>query len=166
MAHTGDCISLGSLELSPGDVAGVQIPRSWEALALVKSLDGGNNLKKMSRKAIRASSTVGLLSMPDIDAASFLKGGRAVQLVWLMATRLGIAFHPMTALPYLLTRLTVGGGHGLGCVHHCGVVALLPRYRALFAAPGAHVMLFRLAMADAASERALRRPVHECFVER
>ena len=33
-------------------------------------------------------------------------------------------------------------------------------------APGAHVMLFRQAMADAASERALRGPVHECFVER
>jgi hypothetical protein len=59
----------------------------------------------------------------------------------------------------------MGGGRDLDAFTVAELSHLLPRYRALFPAPGAHVMLFRLAMADAASERALRRPLHECFVE-
>lgn len=162
---TGDGIAIETLEIGAGDRAGIEIARSWEALSLVRSWSGGANLTKLSRKAIRSSSAVGILWMPGTARRDFLEGGRAVERVWFAATRQGIAFHPMTALPYLFARLTRGCGAGLDDYLKNELSRLLPRYRGLVPVPdsAAQVMLFRVAVADAASERALRRPVDDCF---
>ena len=103
--------------------------------------------------------------MPDHNLASYLQGGRAVQRTWLTATGLGVAFHPMTAMPYLLARLTLGEGRGLEEGTIAELTRLLPRYRALVPVQGSHVMLFRLAIAGPPAEWALRRSLSECFFE-
>jgi hypothetical protein len=164
-ARTGDGISVGTLELSAADMAGVELSRSWEAMSLLRAWGGGGNLKKMARKQVAAASAVGLLVMPEVSPLNFLRGGQAVQRVWLASTNMGVAFHPMTALPYLFTRLSHGGGQGLDDFLIDRLTKLRADYASLFSIDGlpAEVMLFRLAIADVPVEKSVRRPVSDCF---
>ena len=163
--RTGDGISVGTLELSAADRVGLELSRSWEAMSLVKTWEAGDNLGKMARKQVAAAAAVGLLLMPKVRPLHFLRGGRAAQRVWLTATRLGIAFHPMTALPYLFTRLNHGSGLGLDSSLVKALTGLRQQYTRLFAIAGqpAEVMLFRVAIADAPAEKSVRRPVADCL---
>jgi molybdopterin/thiamine biosynthesis adenylyltransferase len=83
--------------------------------AAVREVGGGHGLAAPARKQIAAASAVGLLTMPgrahDIDSTrrTYFAGGTALQRVWLLATKLGLAFHPMTAILYLFARLEQGG---------------------------------------------------------
>lgn len=164
-AGDSDGISVGTLELSASDRAGLELSRSYDALSLMRSWGGGGNLAKAARNAVASSSAVGLLSMPEISPVCFLRGGAAAQRVWLTATSMGIAFHPMTALPYLFARLNQGGAEGLDDLLIDSLEALRPQYEQLFAIEGqpAEVMLFRLAIADTPAERSARRPVSDCL---
>ena len=164
-ALTRDGISVGTLELSAADRAGLELARSWDALSLLKAWRGGGNLRKGAKKSIAAASAAALVLMPEVSALSYLRGGQAAERMWLAATELGIAFHPMTALPYLFTRLHHGGGEGLDDATINDLTELRGQYLSLFSINGqpAQVMLFRVAIADAPAERSARRPVSECL---
>lgn len=164
--RTRDGISVGTLELGESDLAGLELSRSWDAMSLLKIWEGGGNLRKMARKSVAAASAVGLLVMPEISALSFLRGGQVMQRVWLTATAMGIAFHPMTALAYLFARLNHGDGEGLDDFLIDSLTELWPDYARLFSVneKTAQIMLFRLAIADAPGEKAARRPVADCLV--
>jgi hypothetical protein len=77
--------------------------------------------------------------------------------MWLTATARGLAIQPLTALPYLVARLERGGGKGLSPAQQDQLRALAARYRVLFPARGAEVLLFRIGRADPPSARSLRR---------
>ncbi len=154
-----DGISLDSLELSRGDRAAVQMLRTWSSLRLIRAWGGGRGLTEGSLKAISHSAAVGLITMPQATAQAFLAGGRAMQRMWLVAHTHALALHPMTALPYLLARATIGGGEGLEPDTVAGLQQLQGPYRRLFPLASGHadIFLFRLARAEATQERALRR---------
>jgi molybdopterin/thiamine biosynthesis adenylyltransferase len=159
--QTCDGIDIETLELSPADRAGVALCRSWPAMQLVRRIGGGFALEKMSRKAVAASSAVGLITMPSASSRDFFLGGRALQRAWLTATEKGIAFQPMSSLPYLFARLVRGGGEGIPEQQAEELRKLRLRYESVFelGPESSEILLFRLAYADAASARALRRSV-------
>ena len=159
--RTRDGIDIETLELSPSDRAGVSLCRSWPAMQIVRRIGGGFALEKLSKKAVAASSAVGLLTMPSASARDFLLGGRALERTWLTATALGIAFQPMSSLPYLFARLVRGKGEGLSPQHIDELQELRTRYEAIFelTPATAEILVFRLAYAEPASHRALRRSV-------
>ena len=159
--RTRDGIDLETLELSPVDRAGVSLCRSWPAMQLVRRVGGGFALEKMSKKAVAACSGIGLLTMPAASHADFLQGGRALQRTWLTATAHGLAFQPMSSLPYLFARLVRGKGEGLSPKHIEELAKLRTRYEKLFEVrpEQGEVLCFRLAFAEPCRLRALRRPV-------
>ncbi|MEW5788458.1 MAG: hypothetical protein AB1899_11460 [Pseudomonadota bacterium] len=87
--------------------------------------------------------------------------GRALERVWLAATRAGLAFQPLGALPLLLVRATRMGGEGLSGEHRHlleqadqawrQAVPHLPRGEQL-------VMIFRTGHAMALAPHSQRRP--------
>lgn len=163
--RTRDGLDVATLELTPTDLAGMRLVSSWKIMATARRIGAGQGLERPSRKAIAAASAVGLLTFPGHDAASWVEGGRAVQRVWLEATRLGLAFQPMTALTYLFARLERGGGEGLSAEEQGELKALRARFLELYevSADDAELMLFRLAHADPPSARSLRRDVDAVF---
>ncbi|MFN0121673.1 MAG: hypothetical protein ACKV2V_14360, partial [Blastocatellia bacterium] len=160
---THDGIGVGTLELAASDLAGLRMCRDWPTLELVRQWGGGRNLEKMSRKAVDAAAAVGLLTMPAARAVDYFHGGRVVERLWLTAMEQGLAFHPMTTLPYLFARLLRGGGAGLDGQTQIELRELRRRYEQLFRLAGseAEVMLFRVSLADETQARSLRRPLEE-----
>jgi nitroreductase len=157
--RTRDGLDLATLELSPVDRAGMRLIASWPVMAYVRRLGKGRALEQSARKAVTASTAVGLLTMNGVGPTSFFAGGRAVQRIWLRATARRLAFQPMTALPYLFARLERGGGEGLAEDERQALRELRTRYRELFEVPSGHaeIMLFRIAHAEAPTARSLRR---------
>jgi nitroreductase len=156
---TRDGLELASLELSATDAAGLRVASRWEAMAEVAALDGGRRLTESSEKSVAAASAVGLLTLRGQDRQAYLRGGRALERVWLTATSRGIAFQPMSSLPYLFARLERGGGAGFSEPQKAALAALRARYRALFTLEDgdAELLLFRLAIAGPPTRHSLRR---------
>lgn len=161
--QTRDGLSLETLELRSSEQAGLQVCRHPATVALLRQWGGGGALGRLSAKAVDSAAAVGLVTMPAATPAAYFDGGRAVQRAWLTATRRGIAFQPMTVLPYLFARLLRGGGAGLDEAEIATLRGVRERYLRLFDLTDTtgEIMLFRVALADAPSERSLRRPVAE-----
>ena len=156
-----DGVDVATLELTPTDLAGMRLISNWKIMQAMRNIGAGRGLEKPTRKAVAAASAVGLLSHVEATPQGFVTGGRAMQRIWLAATARGVAFQPMTALLYLFARLERGGGEGLSPRLGDEIAELRDRFRKLFVPNGhrAELMLFRLAVADPPSARALRRPV-------
>lgn len=156
---TRDGLDTRTLEFTPTDLAGMRMVSNWTLMNLIGKLQAGRGLEQPSRKAVAAASAVGLLTCKGMEPADWLRGGRAMQRVWLRATALGLAFQPMTALLYLFTRLSRGAGEGLSAQEHEQLRELRREFGALFPIrdDNAELMLFRLARTGPPSARSLRR---------
>ena len=158
---TGDGIDVTTLELDAVGMAGLRLLSNTKTAGFLRSLGTGTRLERSARRSIDAASAVGLVSVDGIDARAHARAGRAVQRIWLWATRLGLALQPMTVAPYLFARLTRGAGEGLMSKEIISLEKLRERFARVFPpAPGrAQPMLFRLAHAPSPTATALRRPV-------
>jgi hypothetical protein len=167
VSGTGDGIDVATLELDTMAMAGLRLLSNPETAALLRSLDLGGRLKTPARRSIAAASAVGLLSIEGVDSRAHVQAGRAIQSVWLTGTRLGLAFQPMSAAPYLFARLVRGAGEGFTSRECARLGELREAFAAIFPSkPGrAETMLFRLAHAPEPTARALRRPLHAVFTE-
>ncbi len=156
--RTRDGLDIATLELSPADVAAMRVVSSWKAMKLVAGVGGGRALLKISRRAVAAAAAVGLVTTAGRDPASYFRGGRAMQRVWLAATAHGLAFQPMTAISYVFPRLE-RAEPGLERRQLEKLAELRRRYLELLPVGGGQfeAMLFRVARADPPSARALRR---------
>ncbi|WP_437587047.1 Rv1355c family protein [Sorangium sp. So ce1000] len=163
-----DGLFVGTLELSPTDLAGFKICRDWRALELVRRWGGGRGLERMAQKAIGCAMAVGLITLPRARLIDYFQGGRAVERAWLTATQRGIAVYPMTTLPYLFARLIRGHGEGMDPETVEAARALRARYVRLFDVTDAtaEILLFRLSLAGPPSTRSLRRPLEDVLVVR
>jgi molybdopterin/thiamine biosynthesis adenylyltransferase len=161
---TRDGIEVESLELTPSDRAGLELCRDWAILQLVQDVRGGRNLEKISRKQIAGASAVGLITLPDSTPADYFNGGRALQRMWLTATKNNVAIHPLATLPYFFARILRGEGAGFNSSTIEELHGLRTIYESLFDVSGrtAEVLLFRAGLADPTGSRpSLRRPVHD-----
>lgn len=164
---SGDGIDVATLDLDALGMAGLRLLSKPKIAAFLRSLGQGLGLETSARRAVDAASAVGLITVDGEDAAAYFRAGRAMQQVWLWATKLGVAVQPMSVAPYLFARL--GRGRGAGFTPN--EVEILTRLRERFArvfptVPGrAEAMLFRLSYARAPSARALRRPIESVFHE-
>jgi hypothetical protein len=55
----------------------------------------------VASKGVKQASAIGLIRIKGRDMQSFFEGGRAMESVWLEATRLGLSFQPMTIVTFL-----------------------------------------------------------------
>jgi hypothetical protein len=156
-----DGLDVATMELTPSERAGMWLLSKWEIVAALKRFGGGLALEDLATKCVDASSAVGLLAVHGTTRADYFRGGRALQRLWLEATRLGLALQPWTGLPYLFARVERGGGRGLSTEEIAELRSLRTRYRTIFDSNhgDAEVLLFRVGVAGPPTAVALRRPL-------
>jgi hypothetical protein len=154
-----DGIDVETLGLSASDRAGLDLCRDWSSLELLSAIDGGRNLEKISTRQMKDAAAVGLITVDRSRPTDYFAAGRAVQRMWLTASKIGIAVHPMTALIYFFARLVRGGGHGLTQAAVNELHILRSRFGALFqiTPTAGEAMLFRIGFADFDPKRSVRR---------
>lgn len=155
--RTRDGLDLATFEMGAAEVLGMQVASDPEAIALVRQWKAGRAFADLSGPAIRSSSAVLCISVPRMDREHVLLAGRAMERVWLRATALGLAVHPVSA-PILLGLMAgspVFDASERGQIEHCAA-----GIRELFATRDrSPAFLLRIFRAPAPSERSLRLPL-------
>jgi molybdopterin/thiamine biosynthesis adenylyltransferase/nitroreductase len=99
--RTLDGIDLATLELSRRDALILQLIARPDVAAILRTPGRGRALEEPAAKAMASSSAAGMLRVNGSTAAAFVEGGRAMQRVWLEATRVGLALQPWTAITFV-----------------------------------------------------------------
>ena len=154
-----DGLDVASLELSASDLAALQVVRSSDAMAVLRTLDKGHALGNSARKAFGLAAAALVLTIESSD--DFVEGGRGLERLWLAATRRGIAVHPWGS-PFVFQRLVEAPDTLDEWERGC-----LSRAMAAFdeAAPlgrsKSRILVLRLSRGAQATARSLRRPIAE-----
>jgi len=157
--RTRDGIDLATIELRPSEAAGLRMLREPGVARLLREWKRGRGLEKLTRKAIRAASAVGLITTPGGAPADQLTAGRAIQRAWLTATGRGLAVQPHTSAIYLFARAFGGGAPDFDAAARQELSELKARFDAVVGAERDVVFLFRTFPGCEPPARSLRRPV-------
>lgn len=152
-----------TLELSPLERPGMRLLGSWRWARLAAALRISRVLPARARKIYQRSGAIALLSVRGDQPPDFVRGGEVLQRIWLTATRRGLAFQPITGITFLLLRMRLAGGEGLGSEHRKLLDRIEQEFKRIYPAGAAEspIMLFRLGLAPPPSGRAPRLPVEQ-----
>ena len=157
--RTRDGIDLATLDLTPTELAGLRMLREPGVPELLKRWQRGRGLESLTRKAMIASSAVGLVTASGADARDPFMVGRAVQRLWLLATERALALQPHTASIFLFARALHGGAADFDSESLGELYGLHARLRAIFGHRAREFFLFRLFPGCEPLARSLRRSV-------
>jgi hypothetical protein len=158
---TRDGIDVATLEADAGSVAALKLLSDPAVCALLRGLDRGAALTRPAQRSIAAASAVGLITVEGDGPSAYVRGGHAMERVWLVATSLGLAFQPLAVAPYLFARLEHGAENGFTPTERQALLQLRQRFSAVFPARNGHVepLLFRIAHVEPPRIRSLRRSI-------
>ena len=160
-----DGIDIQTMGISQGEAAALRIAEDADAIGFLKKMQGGEAFKKMVRKSVACASAIGIVTMPEYSELNFLKGGRAVEHIWLQASKRNISFQPITQLVFLLERLKRGNGEGLDDYFQSSFNELHDRLYELL--PGLKnqqlIFIFRLCIAEQPAVKSYRRDIESVF---
>lgn len=156
-------LDIRSLELSESEKAGLFVAKSPGVIKLLNEWGGGAAFEKLSKTAVLSSAGIGLITMPEYSAENFIKGGEAVQRVWLSANLNGLSIHPVSAPIFFLARLNEGNGAEMTTDMIKELEELEAILNKIFSSleKKQGIFMFRLSYADDASVRSFRKPVEE-----
>lgn len=89
-------IDVRSLELDAGDLAMLDILRRTDIMAHLAEWNAGSALGDDIRNRLLASSALAAITVPGQDLRDYARGGAAVELVWIIAQRAGLAVQPVS----------------------------------------------------------------------
>jgi len=89
-------LDVRTLELSPPELAALELLRRPDVMGHLAEWRTGQALGARTRMAVGSSSAVAIVTVPKADAASYMRGGAAVERVWLTAERHGLAVQPVS----------------------------------------------------------------------
>jgi hypothetical protein len=154
-------IETRTLGLDATDLAKLGIARRPEVMALLADWDAGSALGENTRDQVVSSSALAVVTVEGSAPADFVRGGAAVEAVWLGAEEYGLAVHPTSPV-------------FLYAVDPEDLTTLSPRYadelarlrtsfrRTVGLAEGESVALvLRLSHTDVVAPRSRRRAVEE-----
>ena len=161
--RTRDGVPLAALEMSPLQEAALRFAARADVAAALRELGGGRAFGERAERAVAGASAVGLITVGGATPAGAVRGGRAVERVWLEATGMGLWLHPITALTYMFDMLASSAGTVFSGQERAELEQLKERFDALFPAAreGTRLLLFRLGRGEGPTARSRRLPLEE-----
>ena len=87
-------IDIRTLELDATDLSKLSVARRADVMERLASWSAGAALGEATRDRARSSSAFVVVTIDGTDPASYVRGGAAVERVWLAAERAGLAIQP------------------------------------------------------------------------
>jgi len=113
----------------------------------------------VSKKGVKQASAMGMIRIKGNDSRSFFEGGRAMQRIWLEATRLGISYQPITILTFLRRYWTLNKTEVFTSEHKKLFESVWRDYQQVFNCNDkeSQIMLFRLGYGSKVKVGTLRK---------
>lgn len=105
-----DGIDVLSANLSPSDLAALQVARSTDVIDFLSQQKLGHGLGKLSRKSVSSASGFVLLTIPAYTNALLGEAGRAINRAWIRVNLRRFAFHPMLS-PVIIANKALSGAN-------------------------------------------------------
>lgn len=102
---TRDGMPVGVLGLNALERLFFPLMRHWRIVKLANVLGLSKIIGFKCWWNVRSAALIGQIAVKKYDRPAFIQAGRALQRVWLEATRQGLAFQPIIGLPLLAYRL-------------------------------------------------------------
>lgn len=157
-------LDVRSLELAPDEQAKLQIGRRADVMERLRAWSAGRALGEYTRDRVASSSAVIAVSVPvrpgdEPDLTDYLRGGAAVQRVWIAAARQGLAVQPVS--PVFLYARNTEDLRTVSSEFIDTLASIHKRFFELMRVPGrdAVALVLRLSFAPAPTIRSSRRPV-------
>jgi len=105
------------------------------------------------------ASILGMVTIQGNDKVAFVEGGRAVQRLWLEATKQGLALQPIIGLTLLINRLQQGSLDAFSAKHTQFVKCAAERLPELFAVKKSDTLImgFRVGVYKGKLDRTMRK---------
>jgi hypothetical protein len=161
-----DGLDIKTLELKAMDALGIKMLRNWQLTSLLGKLGVARAVAGNARKLACSASTIGIILGSDLqDPDTCLQGGRLLQRIWLQATRMGLSFHLMAGICFLMQRVVASQADELALQHIRLVKDAVRTVKEISRSPGPNVIgLFRVGLADPPSTRSHRKELSQFIV--
>ncbi|NTU42296.1 MAG: nitroreductase [Nitrospirales bacterium] len=157
---TGDGLYVRTLELSAPEAVGFKLLRNHSLVQALNLFGLSEVVAKKARDLSLSSSAVGAVFIDGQRDENFLTAGRLVQRAWLETTRLGLSFHPMTGIAFLIQRVLAGETKDLSSDNINRIRKAHEMILSVFGTEsGTPAMLFRIGHSDPPAARSLRLPL-------
>ncbi|MCD2188292.1 Rv1355c family protein [Actinomycetospora soli] len=152
-------IDVASLGLSAADVATLAIVRRPEVMRTLADWDAGEALTEDTRRRVASSSALAVVTVDGVRPADFVRGGQAVEAVWVAAQEHGLAVHPTS--PVFLYAVDPDDLRELSEPYADDLARLRRTFRAAVGLDDGEsvALVLRLAHTDAPPVRSRRRPI-------
>jgi hypothetical protein len=155
-------LDVRSLELSPPEIAALELLRRPDVMAHLADWRAGQALGARTRAVVGSSSALVVVTVPRMDPAWYVRGGAAVERLWLTAELHGLAVQPVS--PVFLYAIDDKDFLRLGGERHVEeVFGLSERFHQFWDLDDGEqaTLVLRLSHAPAPSVRSARLPLRE-----
>lgn len=158
--RAGGGFPIKTLELPPPLIFAFSLFRIRSILKFFNILGLSRSIPRQTAKSYRASSAFGAIVFPDNTHKDFLEGGRALERVWLEATRMNLSMQPLTGILFLWQRLLAGATKELSPRHQEYIRESYQDLERTFGTQGKTIIfIFRIGAGDAPSALTPRLPL-------
>lgn len=142
-----DGLPLKNLEAGLAGEIFLKVTRPWKVMNLANSIGLGRMVALHSFQGIINASGVALLTVDGRETGDFLKGGQALERIWLTITQKGLSMQPMTAITLFWLRRLIEGEESFAKNHRELLHEVWEEYQLFFPEvdfpKDGNVMLFR-----------------------
>lgn len=96
---------IDTLELPPPALAGFKLFKNWPLTNLFNKIGLSKMIGMQNAQIYAASSGIGIITVEDLSAETFIKAGRVLERLWLTTTSLGLSFQPLSGLLFFMYRI-------------------------------------------------------------
>jgi molybdopterin/thiamine biosynthesis adenylyltransferase len=111
--NSKDGIDIRTLGLSNSQLAALSVIKDEHVIRTLKDFNGGHALDMLAKRTMADASALCMITLPEYNLKNFFEGGRSMERLWLAATNLNLAVHPLISPFYLFPRITHSNGEGL-----------------------------------------------------
>ena len=160
-----DGLDLDTFELTPTEKLGLRLAKDPKVAKYLRDWNAGKGLEKLSLDAVNTASAVGLVTMPAFTPQNCLSAGRAVERLWLTATKFEIGLQPMLAPLLHFNRIIYNKERTMPADIEEKFLELYEEFEKIFALRDKQVglFLFRLTFSSEPETKSYRLPLQEIF---
>jgi hypothetical protein len=157
-----DGIPVKTFELSPVELTGLRFISNWQVMKFIDNMGAGRVIENLPVAWAASASAMCLLTAPPGGPEALVQAGRALEAMWLTATRRGLAFHCLGVNSYF-DRLLHGGGEGFDARERAILREQRAAYEELWRLPAGatEAVLFRILPGNPNVERTHRRRLED-----
>ena len=161
--QTQDGMPVDVLGLNPFEQLMFPVLQFWTYVRLANYLGLSKTIAFKSQRNYQQAPVLGILTLQQTDKKALVEGGRAMQRLWLEATRQGLALQPVIGLPMLAWQLKAGRLQEFSARHRQWIQTAAEEIPAIFGLKDNQTLLmgFRMGFAKqiSSSDRTIRRTV-------